>query len=97
MFETARTLEFHDKLEQAHKEFWNADNFRELKCDKYMTDKQHEIGMLFAKWKAHRHSESVGEMPSTRLSNHARRNDLFRWTPLFYEWLESRRTLEVTA
>jgi hypothetical protein len=89
--EIARILEFKSKLKDDKKEYFDSDDFRNYHLDKYMTDKIHEVGAIFAKLKYHAFACPVGETPSTIESNNRRKVDLWCWIGTRFEDWYARR------
>lgn len=68
------------------KEYFSADDLRELGLLERFTDPAHQTGTYFAKLKANKVAEPIGEIPSEHLSNNQRKVDLFRWN--WQRWRE---------
>ena len=58
---------------------FTSDDFRMYGLDRFLADKQHSIGGLFAKWKHHKHIEDTGATKRSVLpSNHMRRLSVYK-------------------
>jgi len=60
---------------------FSSDDFRRYGLDRFIVDKVHGIGGLFAKLKHQGLIIEVGTIHSTLASNHSRTIRLYQWTP----------------
>jgi hypothetical protein len=59
---------------------FTSDDFRMYGLDRFIADKAHGIGGLFAKWKVNGKIEETGVWRRSMLpSNHGRMNRVYRW------------------
>ena len=61
------------------KKQFSSDTFREYGLDRNLSDKQHDIGCLFARWKWHRLIVEVDRVKSRISSNHGRKVSVFKF------------------
>lgn len=78
--DTARLKELTAHLQTDRKEYFSSDTFRQYRLDRFMMHPEREVGAWFAKAKYWGYIEAVGEVPSEREQNHARKVDLWRLT-----------------